>query len=135
MNVLVDTSVWSTFLREQRNPTDPVVKRLEALIRADVVEIIGPIRQELLSGAAPQSRFSALKEYLRWYKDVSLDEEDYENAAHYHNLCRSRGIKATGVDVIICAAAVRHGFRIFSLDKDFLFYSEYLPIRLMKTTY
>ena len=132
MNVLVDTSVWSAFLREQRDPTDPIVKRLETLIRADVVEIIGPIRQELLSGVAPQSRFLDLKDYLRSYKDVFLDEEDYENAAQYHNVCRGRGIKATGVDALICAAAVRHGLRIFSLDKDFLFYSQHLPIKLMK---
>lgn len=52
--------------------------------------MLGPIRQELLSGAQPQERFEQLKEYLRFYPNLVTDEEDNENAAQYYNLCRGQ---------------------------------------------
>jgi predicted nucleic acid-binding protein len=130
MRVLVDTCVWSRFLRRNRPRNDPVAAELERLIRMDAVQMLGPIRQELLSGAQPQERFAQLKEYLRFYPNVPLDEEDDENAAHYYNLCRQRGIQGTSVDLLICAVAVRYGLRIFTNDADFESYAKCLPISL-----
>ena len=51
MKILVDTCVWTAFLRRNRIKADPLATELERLIRADRVEMLGPIRQELLSGA------------------------------------------------------------------------------------
>jgi len=128
MKVLVDTCVWSQFLRKNRPKNDPLAQELERLIRADAVEMLGPIRQELLSGAQPQERFAQLKEYLRFYPNLPLDEEDDENAAHYYNLCRRHGAQGTATDLLLCAVAVRHGLRIFTTDTDFDLYARYLPI-------
>ena len=128
MKVLVDTCVWSVFLRRNRPKREPLAAELERLIRADLVQMLGPIRQELLSGAQPQDRFSQLKEYLRFYPNVPVDEEDDENAAHYYNLCRRQGIQGTATDMLLCAVAVRHGFRIFTTDTDFDQYAKHLPI-------
>ncbi|MHC1765030.1 MAG: hypothetical protein AB9869_12130 [Verrucomicrobiia bacterium] len=83
MRVLVDTCVWTHFLRRNRTETDRVAAELERLIRADLVDMLGPIRQELLSGAQPQERFAQLKAYLRFYPNLPLDEEDDESAAQY----------------------------------------------------
>ena len=102
---------------------------MEKLIRADALQMLGPIRQELLSGAQPQERFAQLKEYLRYYPNLQLDHEDDENAAHYYNLCRRKGIQGTATDLLICAVAVRHGFRIFTTDTDFDMYAEHVPIK------
>jgi hypothetical protein len=126
--VLVDTCVWSQFLRRNRPRNDPLAREVERLVRADVVEMLGPIRQELLSGAQPQERFAQLKEYLRFYPNLPLDEEDDENAAHYYNLCRRQGLQATATDLLICAVAVRHRLRIFTIDTDFDLYARHLPI-------
>ncbi len=101
---------------------------VERLIQADSVQMPGPIRQELLSGAQPQERFAQLKDYWRFYPNLPLDEEDDENAAHYYNLCRQKGIQSTGTDLLICAVAVRHGLRIFTTDSDFDHYAQHLPI-------
>jgi len=94
--------------------------------------MLGAIRQELLSGAQPQERFVQLKEYLRHFPNLSIDEEDDENASQYYNLCRHHGIQGTATDLLICAVAVRHGLRIFTTDSDFDSYHEYLPIKLHK---
>src|SRR5262249_44692311 len=101
MNVLVDTCVWSRFFRQGAVGDDRVAYELQRLIKADVVQIIGPIRQELLSGAQPQSRFDRLKDYLRFYPNMPLNEEDDERAAEYYNICRRRGIQASSVDLLI----------------------------------
>lgn len=128
MNVLVDTCVWSQFLRRNRPKNDPLALEVERLIRADGVTMLGPIRQELLSGAQPHDRFAQLKEYLRFYPNLPLDEEDDENAAHYYNLCRRHGVQGTATDLLICAVAVRHGLSIFTTDTDFDLYADHLPI-------
>lgn len=128
MRVLVDTCIWSQFLRKNRSGSDAVVQEVERLIRLDVVQMLGPIRQEILSGARPQERFTQLKEYLRFYPNLPLDEEDDENAAHYYNLCRQHGVQGAATDFLICAAAVRHGLRVFTTDTDFDFYARHLPI-------
>jgi len=49
MKVLVDTCIWSLAFRrrEQRDPL--LIQELSALIRELRVQMIGPIRQELLS--------------------------------------------------------------------------------------
>src|SRR5262245_19035522 len=119
MSVLVDTGVWSRFLRQGALGDDPVALELQRLLRADEVQIIGPIRHELLSGARPQTRFDRLKEYLRYYPNLPLDEDDDERAAEYYNVCRANGVQATSVDLLICAVSVRHKLPIYSIDTDF----------------
>ena len=130
MRVLIDTCVWTRFLRRGRSADDPVAGEVRRLVRLDAVQRLGCVRQELLSGVRPQDRFTQLKQYLRFYPNLPLDAEDDENAAFYYNLCRDKGIKGALVDLLICAAAVRHGLRIFTMDKDFAHYAHCLPIEL-----
>ena len=129
MKIIIDTCVWSGFLRHDRLRENRVVREVERLVQRDLVQMLGPIRQELLSGAQPQERFARLKEYLRYYPNLSLDEEDDENAAAYYNICRQRGVQATATDLLICAVAVRHGLKIFTTDTDFDLFEMHLPIK------
>ena len=99
-------------------------------MRVDAVQMIGPVRQELLSGAQPAERFEQLKEYLRFYPNLPLDEEDDERAADYYNHLRKRGVQGTGTDLLICAASVRHGLKIFTTDTEFAGYARHIPIKL-----
>lgn len=130
MTVVVDTCVWSVFLRRSSDSQESIRGEVRRLIRADAVQMLGSIRQELLSGAQPRERFEQLKEYLRHYSNLPLDEEDDENAAAYYNLCRSKGVQGTATDLLICAVAVRHGLKIFTTDTDFEEFAKVLPIRL-----
>lgn len=56
-------------------------------------------------------------------------KQEAVNAAHYYNLCRRRGVQGTATDMLLCAVAVRHGFRIFTVDNDFDDCAKHLPIR------
>ena len=60
MSILVDTSVWSKALR-RKGKTISDEKKLVQLISEGSVSMIGPIRQELLSGIVDKRQFEKLK--------------------------------------------------------------------------
>jgi predicted nucleic acid-binding protein len=133
MKVLVDTSIWSLALR--RTGTIPeedrlLVSELKELIHEVRAVLIGPIRQELLSGIQAKAQFNALKEHLEVFEDHPLAREDYERAAEFHNTCRQSGIQGSHIDFLICSVAAGAGMPIFTADKDFLLYGKLLPIAL-----
>jgi hypothetical protein len=53
------------------------------LLNHGVIEIIGPIRQELLSGIREQSQFERFREHLRRFRDLQTTTDDYEEAASF----------------------------------------------------
>jgi predicted nucleic acid-binding protein len=130
MRVLVDTSVWSLALRRDKTVQSPDVLELRRLITAHLVEIIGPIRQEVLSGIRDTIQFDRLERYLAAFSDLSLHSDDYANAAKFFNLCRGKGIQGSNTDFLICAVAVRHDLAIFTTDLDFMHFAKSLPIIL-----
>jgi len=87
MNVLVDTSVWSLALRKnnKNNEQNNIIDKFKELIKDLKVKIIGPIRQEILSGIKDNDKYEELKEKLSYFPDESLLTEDYEEAAKYFN--------------------------------------------------
>lgn len=130
MKVIVDTSIWSLALRRQKQKNESIENRLRDLIADGRVVIIGAIRQEILSGIKHQEQFEKLKDRLQAFPNLSLDIEDYELAAEYFNLCRRNGIQGSNTDFLICATASRRNYEIFTTDKDFVGFKEYLPIVL-----
>lgn len=132
MEVLVDTSVWSLALRRKK-PTkenEELLNQLSDLINQSRVRIIGPIRQELLSGISEESHYLKLKKHLSAFEDLPITSENYERAAEMSNHCRKKGIMGGHVDFIICSVAEFYHLSIFTTDKDFYLYSQCLPIRL-----
>lgn len=130
MRVLVDTSVWSLALRRNPHAQNPEGEELRRLIAAHIAEIIGPIRQEVLSGVRDPAQFDCLESHLAAFADLPLLTEDYVTAAKFYNLCRSKGIQGSNIDFLICAVAVRHDLAVFTTDGDFLLFAKCLPIVL-----
>lgn len=130
MRVLIDTNIWSLALRRCDGPRNPEAKELRRLISAHVAEIIGPIRQEILSGVRNPTQFARLEAHLSAFADLPLLTEDYVMAAKFFNLCRSKGIQGSNTDFLICAVAVRHDLAIFTTDGDFPYFARCLPIIL-----
>jgi predicted nucleic acid-binding protein len=94
------------------------------------VVIIGPIRQELLSGIKEHRQFARLRDRLRAFPDLGLGQSDYEEAASCLNACRAKGVQGSNTDFLICSVAVRHDLSIFTTDRDFTEYQKHLPITL-----
>ena len=136
MSVLVDTSVWSAALRRRKvDEESPVVRELRELIAEGAALMIGPIRQEILSGIRQARQFESLRELLRPFPDVKLTTADYERAAESFTVCRRQGVQGSNTDFLICAVAERLQVAIFTSDGDFTHYSKLLPIELHRSRF
>ena len=134
MKVLVDTSVWSLALRRrQPDPESAIVGELARLIAGFEVAMIGPIRQELLSGIREDEQFLSLREKLRAFPDLRLESDDFEMAARFFNQCRVRGVQGSNTDFLLCAVGHLRGMPIFTTDKDFDAYGRTLGIKLHRS--
>ena len=104
MNVLVDTSVWSLAFRRARASSRGdanIVEELSELIQEGRALLMGPIRQELLSGLSDSSQFESLRRRLRAFADQNVHARDYERAAEFSNTCRHAGVQGSHVDFLI----------------------------------
>jgi len=134
MRVLVDTSIWSIALRRPRHHLAPIqdrqLKRFQELVSEARVQLLGIVRQELLTGIRHPEQFVRLREYLRSFPDVALDRQDYERAAEMNNACRARGISGSGPDFLICSVATSRKWAIYTSDRDFERYGRCIPLTL-----
>ena len=130
---VVDSDVWSEALRKREDsPESWQVSMLRELIINDEVQMLGPIRQEALSGIRGQKKFDRIRSRLRAYPDGRFDEEIHEQAAKFFNLCRSKGIQGSHIDFMICAYSVTKKMKILTKDQDFKRYAKYIPIEIIE---
>lgn len=130
MNVLVDTYVWSLAFRRPAVATPAAVRELGELITEGRVQMIGPIRQELLSGIPKPEQFRLLRDRLRAFPDLPIAMEDHELAAEYFTKARAAGIQGSNTDFLICALSSRRSLPILTTDRDFESFARILPILL-----
>jgi predicted nucleic acid-binding protein len=134
--VLVDTPVWSLSLRRRVADLSlserRVTQNLYDLVQRRTVRLLGPTRQEVLSGIREESQFLRIRDHLRDFPEVEMDAGDYEEAARASNQCRRRGIAGSPVDLLMCTVSLRYGWQIFTTDRDFARYAKVLPIQLFE---
>ena len=92
--------------------------------------MIGPVRQEVLSGIREPLQFDRLKTRLRSFDDEPLSSGDFESAADVYNRCRALGVTASPIDSLICAVSLSRGWPVFTLDQDFARYARVLSLEL-----
>lgn len=128
--VIADTSVWSLFLRRRKPSDESAAKRLQAAIAAKRVQMLGIIRQELLTGIQSLEQFVRLEKSLDAYPDLLAERADHVLAAKFYNVCRARGIQGSLIDFLICAQAVRWRMPVMTTDADFREYAKFIPVEL-----
>jgi len=128
--VVVDSDVWSEAFRRRQGKESSSVVLLRRLVADGEVILLGPIRQEVLSGIKTTEQFEKIRDALRAFPSPRIEEPMYELAASFFNLCRSKGIQGSHTDFLICACAVKWKSPILTKDKDFTRYAKHLPIEL-----
>ncbi|MCB1122798.1 MAG: PIN domain-containing protein [Verrucomicrobiae bacterium] len=131
MKFIVDTSVWSEFLRRKDPESSAQLEILRQGIRQQNVQMLGIVRQELLSGIKEKSQFRKIRDILEGFPDLLATSDDHLLAAEFFNRCRSKGIQGSPVDFLICAQASRNNMRILAADKDYEQYAVLLPLELV----
>ncbi len=121
MKILVDSCVWSLSLRRRdlsalNEEEQRMVASLGDAIQDGRVAIVGPIRQEVLSGIKEIAQFERLKRALEAFPDTPMGTPHYEEAARLFNLCRGRGVECGAVDILLCAVAARERWSILTTD-------------------
>ena len=93
MMVLVDTFVWSLALRRKQadlsRGEQDLKTGLQELVQDGRAQIVGPVRQELLSGIRAEETFRKVRDALRAFDEHQLRIQDYEEAARMSNICRA----------------------------------------------
>lgn len=121
MKVIADTCAWSLLLRRKSetglNDDEQAMRiAITKAIQDGQVAIIGPIRQEVLSGIKDLTQFEKLKVALRSFPDEQLNTIQFEEAARLFNICRSRGVECGSTDILICAVAAEKHWSILTND-------------------
>lgn len=134
MRVVVDTCVWSLFLRRRPQVLSGVERRLISVMRELIADgraiIVGVVRQELLSGLREERAVDEMADYLRFFDDDPPDVADYEQAARFANRCRSAGITTSSTDMLLCSFAEGRGLHLLTTDRDFHHYAKHVPVQL-----
>jgi hypothetical protein len=131
VSVIVDTPVWSLAFRyPKQSGSESVLREFSRLIQEHRADILGPIRQEILSGIKHVTQFRTLRAYLRAFVDLPIEMGDFEYAAELYNQCRARGVQGSHTDFLICAVSIRASAPIFTTDRDFVRFAKHIDISL-----
>lgn len=133
MNLVVDTSVWSYYLRrpevdESNRYVRAVLDHAEA---GDTVLLVGVILQELLSGVRSARGFDELLRTLSVVPLVPMTRETYISAARLTNECQRRGVQVGVVDALITAACIQWGYPLLTADRDFIHIARHSELILL----
>jgi predicted nucleic acid-binding protein len=126
VKLLVDTRVWSLSLRRRKGTAglseqeQRLVAALSEAIRDGRIAMVGPVRQELLSGISGTAQFEKLRGTLESFPDEPITTAIYVEAARLDNLCRTQGVECGEVDMLLCAAAQHYGWTILTSDAGLL---------------
>jgi predicted nucleic acid-binding protein len=140
MIIIPDTPIWSKALRwrakgaEHQDENEKIRQELSRMIKGNIASIIGPVRQEVLSGISNKKQFAVIKNRLCIIKNTRVINADYITAAEFSNECRRHGIQGSTTDFLICAVAFRNKWQIWTEDGDFTLYKQYIPVSLYTTT-
>jgi predicted nucleic acid-binding protein len=129
VKVIVDTSVWSLAFRRKAVVKTAEVADLVRVVEEGLVVLLGPVRQEVLSGIKHREQFERLRERLAAFPDLELMTRDFETAAELCNLCIAKGVQASHTDFLIAAAAIIRGYEVLSADQDFKNIARIVPVR------
>jgi len=121
VRILIDSCVWSLALRRKdktllSKDERQVVAVLSEAVQNGQIAIVGPIRQEVLSGIKEDAQFKRLSRALASFPDTPIPTSHYEEAARLFNLCRTHGVECGAIDILICAVALRERWRILTTD-------------------
>lgn len=114
--ILVDTSAWVDFLRDNGSPA---CVRVDELLAGEIATC-HPIRMEVLAGARDEEHLRDLRGLLARATVIQTLPADYENAAALYRACRRRGETVRKlIDCLIAAHAVRAKLALLHMDADF----------------
>lgn len=128
--ILVDTSVWIDFLRDQ--PT-PEAEWLDRNLGVEALAIGDLILAEVLQGFRDDRGFNEAKQLLGRLEQITIGGTDLAIAAarNYRRL-RAAGVTVRGtIDVLIATRCLTGGLLLLHRDRDFDAFEQHLGLRVV----
>jgi len=117
--ILVDTTIWIDFLREN---SSPFKKRLHQLIEQEEDLCLSAINlTEILQGIKSETEFERTRRhFLAFPLFLMSDVSTYIHAARIYRTCQRSGktVRKT-VDCLTAAIAIENNLTLFHNDRDF----------------
>lgn len=115
--VLVDTSVWIVFFREE---SSPAARKLDVLLEEGEACICGLIEAELLPGLHRKDR-ARVRTLMAGLPCLETAVDIWTDVADIQERSLARGLGPFSIpDLVVAAVALRYKIPLFSLDKHFL---------------
>jgi len=115
--VLVDTSAWIDFFRDDSSPYGAVV---DALLQENLVCTTGLVKAEILPGARTKKEFNLLKEYFNVLPLLQDPDSMWDDVICVQRKLKQKGINGVGIpDLIVAVTAMKHEVKVFSRDHHF----------------
>jgi len=114
-DVLVDTSVWIDFFRNERGRTGDM---LDTLLAEDRALLCGVVEMEIFQGLKPREsgRVRSVLEVIRY---VETTREDFVDSGRLWQRLREEGRTIPSTDCLIGVLCIRHDLTLFTLDAHF----------------
>lgn len=115
-SILIDTSAWIDFFRNQSGAVGDVVA---TLIERDQAVMTGPVLAELLQGLRSRQEINTLRELFDVLPYIEISRRDWEQTGDSLRKLRQRGITVPLTDALIANVAKRNGCSVLTLDRHF----------------
>jgi predicted nucleic acid-binding protein len=112
---------------------NPQTEALIELIGKGAAIMIGPVRQEILSGVRYTVQFDRLKSALSAFPDEPVKSNDFVEAARICNKCLDAGIVIGNTTCLIGAIAIAREMKILTIDQEFQKLTSVVKVPLYQT--
>lgn len=132
--ILVDTSVWVAYLRDDGTSAVDELERL--LSREAELSITEPVMMELLAGARRPQELARVEALVNGLPLTPLESSiDFVDAARLYRASAMNGHPVRSMtDCLIAAVAIRRDVPLLHQDRDFAYLAEISRLRLHETS-
>jgi len=128
--VLVDSSAWIDFFRDDNSPYGTVV---DALLQEELVCTSGLIKAEIVPGARTKKEFELLSEYFNILPLLEDPDNMWDEVIKTQRQLKQKGINGVGIpDLIVAVTALAHDVEVFSKDRHFEAMKKIIGLKLFE---
>jgi predicted nucleic acid-binding protein len=115
-NVLVDTSAWIDFFRNDKGPTGDL---LETLLVQDRVVLCGVVEMEIFQGLRKKQELLEVQTIFELIPYLEMTRRDFIASGTLWQNLRKKGKTLPSTDCLIAALCLRNDLALLSLDVHF----------------
>jgi len=114
--ILIDTSVWIGFFRDQ---SPDFSQKVDDLLAKNEIYVPKIVVAELIQGSKSDREVAAVREFLDAFQVIDQREDSWIKAGELSYLLKRKGKKVNLADCYIAVIAEEHGCQIFTLVEHF----------------